>query len=80
VVGVFTNTQTTTAYRGAGRPDARYAIERVIDVAAAETGIDPAELRRRNLMPAGVRHLEMPASPLRVWQALRDAGFEASAL
>jgi carbon-monoxide dehydrogenase large subunit len=51
VVGVFTNTQTTTAYRGAGRPDATYAIERIIDVAAAETGIDPAELRRRNLIP-----------------------------
>lgn len=52
VVGVFTNTQTTTAYRGAGRPDATYAIERIIDVAAAEMGIDPAELRRRNLIPA----------------------------
>ena len=52
VVGVFTNTQTTTAYRGAGRPDATYAIERIIDVAAAEMGIDPVELRRRNLIPA----------------------------
>ena len=52
VVGVFTNTQTTSAYRGAGRPDATYAIERIIDVAAAQTGIDPAELRRRNLIPA----------------------------
>ena len=52
VVGVFTNTQTTAAYRGAGRPDATYAIERVIDIAAAQTGIDPAELRRRNLIPA----------------------------
>lgn len=51
VVGVFTNTQTTTAYRGAGRPDATYAIERIIDVAAAEMGIDPVELRRRNLIP-----------------------------
>jgi carbon-monoxide dehydrogenase large subunit len=51
VVGVFTNTQTTTAFRGAGRPDATYAIERIIDVAAAETGIDAAELRRRNLIP-----------------------------
>jgi len=51
VVGVFTHTQTTTAYRGAGRPDATYAIERIIDVAAAETGIDAAELRRRNLIP-----------------------------
>ena len=51
VVGVFTNTQTTSAYRGAGRPDATYAIERIIDIAAAESGIDPAELRRRNLIP-----------------------------
>ena len=50
VVGIFTHTQATSAYRGAGRPDATYAIERVIDVAAAETGIDPAELRRRNLI------------------------------
>jgi len=52
VVGLLTNTQTTAAYRGAGRPDATYAIERVIDVAAAEMGIDAAELRRRNLVPA----------------------------
>jgi aerobic carbon-monoxide dehydrogenase large subunit len=52
VVGVFTHTQPTAPYRGAGRPDATYAIERIIDVAAAETGIDPAELRRRNLVPA----------------------------
>ena len=51
-LGIFTNTQCTAAYRGAGRPDATYAIERIIDVAAAETGIDPAELRRRNLIPA----------------------------
>ncbi|MDM0022210.1 xanthine dehydrogenase family protein molybdopterin-binding subunit [Variovorax saccharolyticus] len=50
-VGIFTNTQSTAAYRGAGRPDATYAIERIIDVAAVEMGIDPAELRRRNLIP-----------------------------
>jgi len=50
VRGVLTNTQTTAAYRGAGRPDATYAIERVIDVAAAQLNIDPAELRRRNLI------------------------------
>jgi carbon-monoxide dehydrogenase large subunit len=50
-VGIFTHTQATAAYRGAGRPDATYAIERIIDVAAAEMGIDPAELRRRNLIP-----------------------------
>jgi carbon-monoxide dehydrogenase large subunit len=52
VLGVFTNTQPTAPYRGAGRPDATYAIERVIDVAAAEIGMDAAELRRRNLIPA----------------------------
>jgi aerobic carbon-monoxide dehydrogenase large subunit len=52
VHGVFTNTHPTAPYRGAGRPDATYAIERVIDVAAAEMGMDAAELRRRNLIPA----------------------------
>jgi carbon-monoxide dehydrogenase large subunit len=51
IVGVLTNTQQTAAYRGAGRPDATYAIERLIDLAAMETGVDPAELRRRNLIP-----------------------------
>jgi carbon-monoxide dehydrogenase large subunit len=51
VIGIFTNTQSTAAYRGAGRPDATYAIERVIDVAAFELGIDPVALRRRNLIP-----------------------------
>jgi carbon-monoxide dehydrogenase large subunit len=52
VLGVLTNSQMTASYRGAGRPDATYAIERIIDVAAAEMGIDPAALRRRNLIPA----------------------------
>jgi len=52
VLGVFTNTHPTAPYRGAGRPDATYAIERIIDVAAAEIGMDAAELRRRNLIPA----------------------------
>ncbi len=51
VHGWLTHTQMTAAYRGAGRPDATYAIERTIDVAAAETGVDPAWLRRRNLIP-----------------------------
>ena len=52
VLGVFTNTQPTAPYRGAGRPEATYAVERVIDLAAAELGIDRVELRRRNLIPA----------------------------
>jgi carbon-monoxide dehydrogenase large subunit len=50
VQGVFSNTNPTSAYRGAGRPEASYAIERVIDIAAAEMGIDRVELRRRNLI------------------------------
>jgi aerobic carbon-monoxide dehydrogenase large subunit len=48
---IHTNTIPTSPYRGAGRPEASYAIERVIDVAAAELGIDRVELRRRNLIP-----------------------------
>ncbi len=47
---VFTNTITTAPYRGAGRPEANYILERVIDEAARVTGIDPVKLRRRNLI------------------------------
>jgi carbon-monoxide dehydrogenase large subunit len=47
---VFTNTTTTAPYRGAGRPEANYILERVIDEAARVTGIDPIKLRRRNLI------------------------------
>ena len=47
---VFTNTLPTGPYRGAGRPEASYLIERVIDAAADVTGIDAAELRRRNMI------------------------------
>jgi carbon-monoxide dehydrogenase large subunit len=46
-----TNTASITAYRGAGRPEAAVAIERMVDRFAAEIGIDPAEVRRRNMMP-----------------------------
>ncbi len=52
VTGVFTNTVPITPYRGAGRPEATFIIERIIDRAAGELGIDPFELRRRNLIPA----------------------------
>jgi len=48
---VFTNTVPTGPYRGAGRPEASYLLERVIDAAADQLGIDAAELRRRNLIP-----------------------------
>ena len=44
---VVTNTTPVGAYRGAGRPEATLALERIIDVYAAEIGMDPAELRRR---------------------------------
>src|SRR5262249_32977349 len=47
---VFTNTAATSVYRGAGRPEAIYLIERLIDRAARVTGIDRVELRRRNLI------------------------------
>ena len=47
---VFTNTVPTGPYRGAGRPEASYLLERAIDAAADQTGIDAAELRRRNLI------------------------------
>jgi aerobic carbon-monoxide dehydrogenase large subunit len=49
---VVTNTTPLTAYRGAGRPEATQAIERAIDVFALEAGLDPADVRRRNLIPA----------------------------
>ena len=47
----FTNTSPISAYRGAGRPDIAYVIERLVSTAAAELDIDPAELRRRNFIP-----------------------------
>lgn len=49
---VVTNTMSTVAYRGAGRPEATAAIERAMDLFAAEIGKDPAEVRRQNLIPA----------------------------
>jgi carbon-monoxide dehydrogenase large subunit len=54
--GVFTNTTKTDAYRGAGRPEATYAIERIMDELAVELGLDPIEVRRRNW----IRHEEFP--------------------
>ena len=52
VIGVFTNTPPVDAYRGAGRPEANYLVERLIDAAAREMKIDRIELRRRNMVPA----------------------------
>jgi len=50
VIGVYTNTVFVDAYRGAGRPEATYVIERAMDLFANEIGMDPAELRRRNFI------------------------------
>ena len=50
-VSVVTNTISTHAFRGAGRPEAAVAIERMVDRFSAEIGMDPAEVRRRNLVP-----------------------------
>ncbi len=48
ITGVFTHTNPVRPYRGNGRPEAAFVIERMVDIAADELGIDPAELRRRN--------------------------------
>ncbi|MES2649049.1 MAG: xanthine dehydrogenase family protein molybdopterin-binding subunit [Bacteroidota bacterium] len=52
VTAVFTNTTAVDAYRGAGRPEATYLLERLIDLAAHEMNIDPADLRFRNFIPS----------------------------
>ena len=51
VKGIFTNTVPVDAYRGAGQPEAAFVMERLIETAAIETGIDRVELRRRNFIP-----------------------------
>src|SRR5436190_4130452 len=48
IIGVFTNKMSTDAYRGAGRPEATYNVERIMDIAARELGMDPAEFRLKN--------------------------------
>jgi carbon-monoxide dehydrogenase large subunit len=50
VDSVFTNTAPVDAYRGAGRPEATFLVERIVELAAKELGIDPAELRRKNMI------------------------------
>ncbi len=52
VLGAFTNTPPVDAYRGAGRPEAAFVVERIVDKAARELGVDAAEIRRRNFIPS----------------------------
>jgi carbon-monoxide dehydrogenase large subunit len=58
ITGAHTNTPPTAPYRGAGRPEATYVIERLVDATAIDLGIDPIELRRRNMLkPDQLPHL-----------------------
>ena len=61
---VFTNAMPLGPYRGAGRPEAIYLIERLIEVAARATGIDRVTLRRRNLIPPAAMPYKAPNSPI----------------
>ena len=63
VTGVFTNTTPTDAFRGAGRPEACYVLERLADCAAQKLGIDRAEIRRRNLIPPSAMPYKTPIGP-----------------
>ena len=61
--GIFTNTMPTDAYRGAGRPEACYVLERLADKAAAELRMDRAEIRRRNLIAPNQMPYKTPIGP-----------------
>jgi len=78
---VMTNTSNVGAYRGAGRPEAAAAIERMVDRFAAEIGMDPVEVRRRNLIPADAFPLMTAtggAYDSGDYQAVLDAALEAA--
>lgn len=64
VEAVFTNTTPVDALRGAGRPEATYLVERIVDVAAQKLGLDPADIRRRNLIPADAFPYQTPVALL----------------
>jgi aerobic carbon-monoxide dehydrogenase large subunit len=62
VKAVFTNTVPVDAYRGAGRPEATFLVERIVDLAADELGVDPAELRRKNFIPTDAYPYQTPVA------------------
>jgi carbon-monoxide dehydrogenase large subunit len=64
VIGVFTNRTPTDAYRGAGRPEATFLIERIMDVLANELRMDPAALRRKNFIPTGAFPFKTPTGAI----------------
>ena len=84
----LTNTGWVAAYRGAGRPDIAYAIERVVDAAALELKMDPADLRRRNYVPANeypyksatgstIEMADLPGLSVKALNLADWAGFDA---
>jgi aerobic carbon-monoxide dehydrogenase large subunit len=76
---VFTNTVPVGPYRGAGRPEANYVMERLVDTAARETGRDPAALRRQNLIPRDAIPYRAPSGldyDSGDFAAVLDAGLE----
>jgi len=64
VIGVFTNTVPVDAYRGAGRPESNYLVERLIDAAAAELKIDRVDIRRRNMVTPDLMPYKTPVGKL----------------
>lgn len=74
VIGVFTNRTPTDAYRGAGRPEAAFLIERAVDLLAAELKMDPVEVRRKNFIPASAFPYKTPTG------AVYDSGNYEQAL
>jgi aerobic carbon-monoxide dehydrogenase large subunit len=71
VLGVYTNTGMVDAYRGAGRPEATYLVERVVDLVARKLELDPVDVRRKNFVPRGA----FPYDPAGILAGLRyDTG------
>jgi len=86
VEGFFSHTVPTDAYRGAGRPEACYVLERLADKAARELGLERAEIRRRNFIPASAMPYQTPVGPTydcgdfpRIFERVLEAAKERSA-
>lgn len=88
VRGAYSNTSPTGPYRGSNRPDSTFIMERMVDVAARQLGVDPIELRRRNVIPAEDMPYAMPLGTVydsgdfgsnmdKALAAIDHAGFEA---
>ncbi|HSJ65872.1 MAG TPA: molybdopterin cofactor-binding domain-containing protein [Gemmatimonadaceae bacterium] len=85
VRGVHTHTTPVDAYRGAGRPEACFVVERMVDLAAKELGIDPVEIRRRNFIAPDQFPYQTPVAltydsgnyPVAMQRALEMAGYDA---